>query len=245
MSDRPSLPPPPDFLERARALEIDFDPGDVERLGRFLAMLLDTNRRFNLTAISEPDLAWSRHVLDSLTLLPYLVSVEARTAIDVGSGGGLPGMVLATAWPDLQVTLLEATGKKAGFLREVVAELRLPNVKVIKDRAETIGHDRANHRERYDVVTARAVGPLAVLLELTVPLARVGGLILSIKGEKAKDEIEEARAALAMLRATVLRVDRTESGTIVVIEKLAPTPRIYPRRPGEPKRAPLGLGKKC
>ncbi len=205
MSGLSPLSPPPDFLERSRSLQIDFEQGDVDLLGRFLALLLDANQRFNLTGISDPDLAWSRHVLDSLTLLPYLVAAEAATVIDVGSGGGLPGMVLAIAMPELHVTLLEATGKKANFLRDVVADLRLPNVNVVNDRAETIGQDRELHRERYDVVTARAVGPMAVLLELTVPLARVGGLILAIKGEKANEEIGQARAALELLHATVLR----------------------------------------
>jgi 16S rRNA (guanine527-N7)-methyltransferase len=230
---------PTDF---ARAMEqhgIAFDDGDLARLGRYLDLLLEANTRFNLTAITEPAEAWSRHVGDSLTLLPLLVSLDAQTVIDVGSGGGMPGIPLAIAMPDVCFTLLEATGKKARFLETVAADLALPNVEVVADRAETIGRDRERHREHYDVAIARAVGRLAVLLELTVPLVRVGGHLLAIKGERAGEEIDEAKQALHLLHSHFIDTHRTETGTIVVIEKMRRTPKLYPRRPGEPKRVPL------
>ncbi len=233
--------PPPEFLDWIEAYGIEFDPGDLERLGRYLALLLDANTRFNLTAITDPDQAWTRHVFDSLTLLPYLDSSAAHRVIDIGSGGGLPGIPLAVAMPDVRFTLLEATGKKAVFLRETAAMLELDNIDVVGDRAETIGHDREHHRERYDAVTARAVGRLAVLLELAAPLAKVGGHILAIKGAKAAREIEDAREALRLLHCEIADTARTPTGTVVVIEKRRRTPKVYPRRPGEPKRAPLGV----
>lgn len=234
------LDAPEDFCQAAEELGIAFDPGDLERLGLFLGLVLDANRRFNLTAITKPDEAWCKHVLDSLTLLPYVIAAGAKRVIDVGSGAGLPGIPLAITMPQVHFRLLEATGKKAAFLEGLISGLALSNVEVINERAETIGHDHRNHRERYDLVVARAVGRMAVLLELTTPLVRVGGHVLAIKGRKAPQEIVEAKQALARLRCRVVEATRTRTGTIVSIEKTGHTPAGYPRRPGEPRRAPLG-----
>lgn len=235
-----SLRPPDSFRRKAEAFGFAFDAGDIKRLGSYLAMLLEANTRFNLTAITDPDGAWIKHIFDSLTLLPYIASAGATRVIDVGSGGGLPGLPLAIAMPTVQFTLLEATGKKAGFLGDVAGTIGLSNVEIINDRAETLGRD-SHHREHYDVVVARAVGRLATLLELTVPLAAVGGHVLTIKGRKATQEISDAKKALHLLHCSVVETSRTPTGTIVVIKKLRGTAKRYPRRPGEPKRAPLGF----
>jgi 16S rRNA (guanine527-N7)-methyltransferase len=236
----PSMHRPPDqFARECEALGIAFEPGDLEKLGEYLTLLLDANTRFNLTAITDPAEAWMRHIFDSLTLMPLLVNAEVRSVIDVGSGGGLPGMPLAIVMPGVRFTLLEATGKKAAFLRESALRLGLANVDVLSERAETAGQDDRNCRERFDAVVARAVGKLSVLVELTAPLARVGGHILAIKGEKAAEEITEAKQALHHLHCAVVSTVRTPTGTIIIMEKQRKSPRIYPRRPGEPKRAPL------
>jgi 16S rRNA (guanine(527)-N(7))-methyltransferase RsmG len=166
--------PPARFAEAAEAYGIEFDPGDLDKIGEFLSLLLEANTRFNLTAVTDPDEAWVKHVFDSLTLLPYVVSAEAGHVIDVGSGGGLPGVPLALTMPEVDFTLLEATGKKADFLRDVAERMDLANVDVISDRAETIAHDCENHREQYDLVVARAVGRLVVLAELAGRQGRQG-----------------------------------------------------------------------
>lgn len=247
MSASPTPQPPRDFIEQAASLGIEFDADDFARLARYLELLLDANTRFNLTAITDPAEAWRRHILDSLTLLPLIESArEAREGgeplrvIDVGSGGGLPGMALACVMPHVRFTLLEATGKKAKFLQETARALGLENVEVVNARAETIGQDHRDHRARYDLVLSRAVGPLPVLLELTVPLAKVGGAVLAIKGERAAQEATDAKGALHLLHAAVVDLRPTLTGTIIVIDKSRATPRLYPRAPGEPKRRPLG-----
>jgi 16S rRNA (guanine527-N7)-methyltransferase len=163
---------------------------------------------------------------------------EFTRILDVGSGGGLPALPLAIALPERQFTLLEATGKKARFLSETARALGLDNVSVICERAETFGQ-QAEGRARFDAVTSRAVSRLSVLLELTLPFVRVGGLALALKGERAELEIQDAERALKVLGGTVSGVERTSTGTIVRIAKTAPTPAKYPRRPGEPKRTPL------
>jgi len=245
------LEPPPEFLAQAAGCGIEFDRGDVGQLGRYLALLLEANKTTNLTGVTDPVQAWSRHILDSLTLIAMLAELpEGASVIDVGSGGGLPGIPLAISLPRLKFTLLEATGKKAEFLKQVAKALGLTNVTVLAERAEAAGHDRGEktgrgrvggQRESYDVVTARAVGRLATLAELTVPFAKVGGKILLIKGEKAGEELEEAAGALHLLKVVHAATIPTLTGRVVVLEKSSATPWDYPRRDGEPKRAPLGV----
>lgn len=242
------LKPTDEFLKMAGELGVAFDPGDVERLGTFLALLLETNKTHNLTAITDPAEAWIKHIFDALTLMPLIASVEAPEGepvrvIDVGSGGGVPGMPLAIVMPEVRFTLVEATGKKAAFLRTAAEELGLGNVSVVQERAERVGQDHRVHRATYDVATARALGHLAIVAELTVPLVKVGGLVLAVKGAKAEQELAESGKALGLLGAAHVQTAPTPTGRIVVLEKVSPTSRTYPRRDGEPKRAPLGLAR--
>lgn len=234
------LTPPASFLVRARELGIAFDDGDLVRLGAYLALLLDTNTRTNLTAIKDPDEAWTRHILDALTLLPIIAATDnpEPRIIDVGTGGGVPGIPLAIVMPGARVALLEATGKKAAFLLETVHTLGLANVLVHHERAERFGHKK-DQRESFDVVTARALGPLNVLCEFCVPLARPGGVVLAIKGQRADEELQDARHALGILGAKHLDTHQTPTGRVVVLEKTTRTPRPYPRKDGEPKKHPL------
>lgn len=231
--------PPESFLESAEHMGIAFDGDDLDRLGRWLELLMAGNERMNLTRILHPEDAWHRHVLDSLSLLPMVMSAEATSLIDIGSGGGAPGTPLAIVCPELRVGLVETTGKKARFLEETAQALGLDNIEVFNDRAERLAALGEPQREAWDLVTARAVGRLPVLLELTIPFAKVGGHVLAIKGDQAAAEIEESRAALHRLHSSVVETVRTTTGTVIVIEKPRPTPKLYPRGAGEPARNPL------
>lgn len=246
---------PPGFVDDARAVGVEFDPGDLEKLGSYLALLIQANETMNLTAVTEPAAMWRRHILDSLTVLQTLADLPERArVIDVGSGGGLPGIPLAVCLPGLRFTLLEATAKKAAFLTRVAELLDLKNVRVVNARAERAAHDRgtplsrrdaaaagevAGHREAYDVVIARAVGRLSVLLELTAGFCRIGGRMSLIKGEKAPEEVAEAKGAFHQLKVAYVDTLETPTGRIVVVEKLSATPRLFPRADGEPSRSPL------
>jgi 16S rRNA (guanine527-N7)-methyltransferase len=246
---------PQGFVDKAQELGISFDDDDLRKLGLFVSALLEGNKSVNLTAVRDEPSAWDRHVLDSLTLLPVLADLpDGARVIDVGTGGGLPGLPLAVCLPALRFTLLEATGKKIDFLRATIAALGLRNVEVVQARAETLAHDRGERsssagkvlrtnarRESYDAVVARAVGRLCTLLELVVPFAKVGGLIALTKGAKAHEELEEAKEAMHLLKVVQGPLIPTPTSTIVIIEKQSATPKLYPRGDGEPARAPLGV----
>lgn len=232
--------PPPGFLGACADMGIEFEPGEVEKLGRYLGLMLEVNKTTNLTAIADPAEAWVKHIQDSLTLIALLADLpDGSGVVDVGSGGGCPGIPLAVCMPHLRFALLEATGKKAAFLESVVEQLELKNVTVLNGRAETFAAFKSPHREAYDAAVARAVGPLSVVAELTVPFVKVGGQALLIKGQKAEAELEAGMGALHTLKVVHAGTVETSTGRIVVLEKRVATPRVYPRRDGEPKRVPL------
>lgn len=235
------LDPPADFLESCAKSGMELEPNELAALGLHLAMLLRVNEEVNLTAVKQPALAWIRHVLDSLTLMPALHEQSVERVVDVGSGGGYPGIVLAIVLPGVRFTLLEATGKKAAFLESAVARLGLSNAEVVNDRAERVGAMGGPLRERFDVAVCRAVGVLPLALELCVPLLRVGGLAVLSKGQRAEQELADAAEASRRLRVEHAGTVATPTGTLLVFEKVARTPRDLPRANGEPARRPLGV----
>jgi 16S rRNA (guanine527-N7)-methyltransferase len=186
--------------------------------------------------MARPDRAL---VDDGLVLLEYLG--EARRVVDVGSGAGLPGIPIKIARPDLEMTLIEADQAKAAFLVHACAALGLEHVEVVARRAEEAGHD-PRLRETFDVAVARALAPLPVLVELCLPLVRVGGRLLAQKTDAeaaapAAHAIELLGGELSGVRAAPSAA--RSSGTVVVIDKVRPTPSVYPRRAGVPNRKPL------
>jgi 16S rRNA (guanine527-N7)-methyltransferase len=180
-----------------------------------------------------------RLVEDSLVLLPHLG--DATTLVDVGSGGGLPGLALKIARPELAVSLLEADHAKAAFLVQAAARLGLDGVEVLAVRAEDAGHD-PRRRETYDVAVARALAALPALVELCLPLVRVGGRLLAQK--TGRKEVDGAARAIDALGSELVSVEPAPSaarrdGAVVIVAKVRPTPDAYPRRPGVPVRRPL------
>ena len=212
-----------------------------DRLSHYLDLLLEANRTMNLTRIDTHEEAQVGHVGDALTLLPFLPQGDFSLA-DVGSGGGVPGIPLAISRPDAQVLLIESTQKKAAFLENTVRQIGLTNVRVSPRRAED--EARSENRQRFDVVAARALAAMNVLVEWCLPLTRVGGKLLAMKGGKISEELPQAAHAIRTLGggdAVVHPADLpgTHHHVIVEIRKLRATERRFPRTTAQTKEKPL------
>jgi 16S rRNA (guanine527-N7)-methyltransferase len=235
----------------AARLHIGLDQDRLGQLQRFVALLLARNQQVNLTRIVEPSEVERRHLLDSLTcalpVLDRLSEGNGLRCIDVGSGGGLPGLPLAIVFPTLRMTLLESVGKKAAFLRDAVAELQLDGVSVLAERAEEAARD-PRERDAYDLVVARALAPLPVALELCLPFARAGGIVVLPRGSDLASQLADGRAAAGQLAARLrppLPLDLEElppGRSLVIADKLGPTPKRFPRRTGLAAKRPLPSG---
>ena len=204
--------------------------------------LLAENEKYNLTAVRERDGVISRHLYDSLAPL-FLSEMpeEPCQIIDVGTGGGLPGIPLSIAASAHSYTLLDSTEKKCAFLRAFLSQVELP-VSVMWGRAEELG--QGEYRERFDLAVSRAVAALPSLCELVLPMLRIGGRFIAYKGEKGREELEAARKGIGILGGRLLRVVDAPTGDgspacLIIIEKEKPTPKAYPRKWGQIKKKPL------
>jgi 16S rRNA (guanine527-N7)-methyltransferase len=240
------------LIDGARALGLRLTAQQQAAFQVYYEELVAWNQKFNLTAITEYEQVQIRHFVDSLSCLladevrAALNRPEAR-AIDVGAGAGFPGIPLKLVYPSVRLTLLEATGKKVTFLEHMIERLALRRVAAIHARAEELAHDPA-HREQYDLVLARAVAEMPVVVEYTLPFCQVGGWVVAQKGEAGAAEAWSADQAIKLLGGELRRVIHVElpglpeDRSLVVIEKVSPTPQAYPRRPGMPSKRPLGTG---
>ena len=225
--------------------EIQLTDNQVGQFEQYLALLLEWNAHTNLTAIREPQDIELRHFLDSLTVATKMGEIaDGMCLIDIGTGAGFPGLPLKILFPQLQVSLVESVGKKTNFLQTVVDELGLENVLVLNQRAEEVGRNDA-HREQYDFGVARAVAGLPTLVELLLPLVKVGGKLIAQKGENAHTELAEAAFAVAQVGGSPIRLHEVELPThekahyLLVSDKVEQTPERYPRRVGVPNKRPL------
>ena len=229
-----------DILTRGLA-QLGLPADAVPQLEAYAALLLEKNRVMNLTAITAPQEVATLHLLDCAALLT-MADLRGKRVIDVGTGAGFPGMVLAILTPDARFTLLDSLGKRVDFLKEVQTDLGLKNVTCVHARAEEFA---AQHREQFDLAASRAVAQLNVLCELTLPLVKVGGQFAAMKSVSTDEEIRQARSAIAQLGGQLSGVtDYTVPETqvrhrLVVIEKVKDTPAIYPRSFARIKKAPL------
>lgn len=228
--------------ELASRASVAIGPEQRRQLDRYLDLLLEANQTMNLTRIEDRAEAERLHVGDALTLLPFIPRGEQRIA-DVGSGGGVPGIPLAIVRPDLTVTLIESTQKKAAFLSRAMQALELPNLEVFASRAEDLAH--SPRRESFDVVIARALAMMNVLAEWCLPLVRKGGKLLAMKGAKVVEELPAAEKAIRILNGAPAVVHPAhlpgaENHVIVEVVKVGRTDRRYPRSPAQLKAKPLG-----
>jgi 16S rRNA (guanine527-N7)-methyltransferase len=239
--------------EGCRSLGIPLNAQQLAQFELYYRGLVEWNEKFNLTAITDYVEVQVKHFLDSLVALP-LITQELGEAIpptrslhllDVGTGAGFPGIPLKIVAPRLRVTLMDGTGKKIIFLREMIAALGLSDIEAVQGRAEEMGSD-ADYRDQFDLVTARAVAALNTLVEYLLPLVKRGGMAVIYKGASAPQEVNEARKAIELLGGEMIRMDQTkvplleEQRFVLLIKKQRPTPERFPRSQGLPRKKPLG-----
>lgn len=233
------------LAHNAKALfHVQLNERMVVALTTYERELIEWNSKFNLTAVRDPASIRTKHFLDSFSCALAWGSLPPRRLIDVGTGAGFPGIPLRILYPGLKLTLVESVGKKAMFCEHIVRLLGLDGVEVIKGRAEDVGC-AAEHRERYDGAVARAVASLPVLSEYLLPLVRIGGTAIAMKGESGPAEAQSAERAMKMLGGKLKQVipvslpGIADERYLILMEKSAATPPRYPRKAGMPMKRPL------
>lgn len=223
---------------------INLTPKQEQQFQLYYKLLVEWNEKMNLTAITEEDDVYLKHFYDSIAASFYYDFKAGQRLIDVGAGAGFPSIPLKIVYPDVHVSIVDSLKKRIGFLEHLASELKLEGVSFYHDRAETFGQN-PEHREQYDIVTARAVARLSVLSELCLPLAKVNGDFIAMKGAGTIDEVTDAKKAIKVLGGKlisddsfVLPIEESERH-IVRIRKEKPTIKKYPRKPGTPNKLPL------
>jgi 16S rRNA (guanine527-N7)-methyltransferase len=233
------------FVQDAQQLlNVRLSGTQVDSFHLYEQELMTWNEKFNLTAIRDIEQIRNKHFLDSLTCMLAWGDNRPKSLIDVGSGAGFPGIPLKIIFPTMQLTLVESVGKKTKFCQHIVDILNLEHVNIIQDRAEVLGQN-PKYREKFEWAVARAVANLPVLVEFLLPLARLGGGVIAQKGESGPAESHKATKAIHILGGSLRQLlpvtipGVVEERYLVIIDKNARTPKLYPRRPGMPAKQPL------
>lgn len=231
----------------AKELGIELSEAQIEMFCVYRSMLVEANRVVNLTSITDDQGIAVKHFVDSLSCLQVAGAGDWRSLVDVGTGPGFPGLVLKIMKPDARVVLLDSVRKKVDFVRDVVDSLDLNGVETIHGRAEDLGK-AAEYREKFDLAVGRGVASMSALAEYCLPLVRVGGRFVAMKGPRVMDEMGEGSKAIEILGGGQPKLHNLslpyEAGEriLVVVRKERKTPKKYPRKAGVPARRPLGDG---
>lgn len=225
-----------------KEIELELTDKQLQNFYNFMNLLIEKNKVMNLTGITEPKEVILKHFIDSLTILKHID--KNSTVIDVGTGAGFPGLPLKMAEESLEITLLDSLNKRINFLNEVISKNELDKIDTIHGRAEDFGKD-VKYREKFDVVTSRAVASLNVLLEYMLPFVKIGGKCICMKGSNCDEEIENAKKAIKILGGELEKIEKftlpnsDNNRTILIIKKVKKTEGQYPRNAGIPTKKPL------
>jgi len=226
-----------------RSVNLEFDEEKYSQFVEYKNLIKEWNEKINLTAITDDEGIMKKHFMDSIKVFNFEGLRDAQSVIDIGTGAGLPGIPMKIVRPGMKVVLLDSLMKRVNFLNEVIAKLGLEDIKAIHGRAEDYG--KVEYRECFDVAVSRAVANMTLLTELCMPFVKVGGYFVAMKGPGADAEIEDAKAAIAMLGGKleqVIEVSIEESDlkhNLVIVKKVRPTPQQFPRKPGAAAKKPL------
>lgn len=229
------------FIEELKKLSIEISEEQLNQLNKYYELLVSWNEKMNLTGIIEKDAVFLKHFYDSLTIVKVTNLNNVNSLCDVGTGAGFPGLVLKIIFPSLKVTLIDSLNKRINFLNKVIETLNLKDIETIHARAEEYG---INNREKYDLVTARAVASLNILMEYTIPLVKEKGYFIAMKAN-VETEIEQSKNALLKLDCHIEQIEKfnlpmeNSNRTIIKIIKNSKTNKIFPRKYNEIKKKPL------
>ncbi|MCR5025158.1 MAG: 16S rRNA (guanine(527)-N(7))-methyltransferase RsmG [Lachnospiraceae bacterium] len=225
-------------------LNIPSSPDKLEKLERYYELLIEKNRVMNLTTITDHDEFMRKHIVDSLAVIRYYSFDKVKRVIDLGTGGGFPGIPLKIFFPDIEFTLVDSVNKKLRFIEEAAEELGLKKILFVHGRAEDLAHEEL-HREKYDVLVSRAVANLSTLTELSLGFIKTGGSFISYKGAGGVEELEEAAKAISIMGGETDRVEKydlpggDDQRCLIFIKKTKKTVKTYPRKAGVPNKKPL------
>ncbi|NQD66994.1 16S rRNA (guanine(527)-N(7))-methyltransferase RsmG [Bacillus haikouensis] len=223
---------------------ISLSPKQLDQFQKYFEILVEWNEKMNLTAITDKEEVYLKHFYDSISAAFFIDFTDKKTICDVGAGAGFPSIPLKICFPHLHVTIVDSLNKRISFLNHLSKELGLDHTHFYHDRAETFGKKK-EHRESYDIVTARAVARMSVLSELCLPLVKKGGLFVAMKASNANEELMTGKKAIATLGGQTEKVfsfvlpEEESERNIVKINKVKETPNKYPRKPGTPNKLPL------
>ncbi len=233
------------YLENLlKKIEISYNRESLEKFEKYKNLLIEWNKKINITSIDDEEEIYLKHFIDSVIIKKYVIIKKEAKTIDIGTGGGFPGIPLKLIDNEMKITLLDSLNKRIKFLDEVVKELDLKDVECIHGRAEEFGQN-INYREKYDYGFSRAVASLNVLLEYVLPFIKKDGLFIAFKGSNFNDEIQDSKNALKILGGEVIDLKEYNlpesdiSRSLIVIKKIKNSPKKYPRRPGTPNKKPL------
>ncbi len=230
------------MISYAEKMNLMFSEEQLNKFYKYMNLLIEWNKKINLTAIVKPEEIILKHFIDSLTINSYID--EKQKLVDVGTGAGFPGIPIKIYRPDLKVVLVDALNKRINFLNEVIEKLELRNIETVHSRIEDFGKNN-KYRESFDIVTARAVANLSVLSEYLLPLANIGGKCICMKGNEISEECDNGKKAIDILGGKILNIDSFKlpdsdiSRNIIVLQKTNKTPSKYPRKAGMPNKEPL------
>ncbi len=232
------------FIEGLKELNINLNDNQKRKFNEFKELIKEWNKKINITAITDDKEIYIKHFIDSLTIMNTDVIASGDRIIDVGTGGGFPGIPIKIVDDSLDITLLDSLMKRINFLGNVINKIELNNTVAIHARAEDYGKDK-KYRAKYDVAVSRAVAPLNILAEYCIPFVKKDGYFIAMKGSNVESEVLDSKRAISILGAEIQEIKKfilpysDISHSLVIIKKIKDTPTKYPRNPGKPKKNPL------
>lgn len=230
------------LIKNLSEINVEFSAEQIDKLYLYMNLLLEWNKKINLTAITDPKEIITKHFIDSLTAAKYIK--EGSSIIDCGTGAGFPGIPLSIYRPDVKFVLIDSLNKRVNFLNEVIEKLRLNNVIAIHTRAEDLAYEK-EHREKYDYAVSRAVANMSTLLEYLLPFCKINGEAICMKGANIEEELNNSKKALEVLNSKIEKIDNfvlpfsDYSRNIIIVKKINQVSSKYPRRQGKPAKEPI------